>query len=177
LTQEQVNQELAEYVKVYENRPHLQKAFSYLTDQMKKLYTLRIENPTFEIDSAFSGDPLSIRQGTDMCDLMYIFEGEDSYCRDFLGTSIDIDTCIALKAMLSYDHYHKCHQIHSTEQVEREGDHACPFYHCCDLPYRRDHAKLCATRPWRLYEVSMNTRRNFCWYGRGVAEFKGHVIE
>lgn len=162
-----------EYVKVFENRKNLHQSFSFLTDQMKTLYDKRIENPSFEIDHVFDNRFRDILDFVQICDYMYLFTDEDEFVRDFLGTSIDKETSLALKTVICYDHYYKMHKIFPTTKVEKSSA-KCPFYTCCDLSLRKDHEETCKTKPWRIYEIAAKKDNQQCWYGGAVLEFKGH---
>lgn len=180
IKQSDFNDAQDEYRKVFLKRTQLYKAFGYITDKTKLLYSKRIENPTFEVDMVFSGNYEFLLNVTDMCDFMYIFNDEEPYMRDFLGTTIDLSTSEALKTLLSYDHYHKIHLISGTKKVEAkaeilEGQRKCPFFNCCNLSLRIENTEICETKPWRIFEISANSNSLYCWYGTGVAEFKSHT--
>jgi hypothetical protein len=163
-----------EYKNIFKGRAQLIKAFSFLTEKTGFLYDERIKNPTFEVDLVFENRHQDLLDILQSCDFMYIFSDEDEFMRDFLGTTLEEETSQALKALLSYDHYHKKHQTFlGTSRVEAEGDHKCPFYHCCDLALRKSHSEICQKNPWRIFEISANSDNQFCWYGQGVLEFKG----
>jgi hypothetical protein len=178
--QSEFNDAQDEYKRVFLKRTQLYKAFGYITDKTKNLYSQRIENPTFEIDMVFSGNYGLLLNATDMCDFMYIFNDEVPYMRDFLGTTIDLNISQSLKALLTYDHYHKVHLITGTKKVEAkaeivEGQRKCPFFNCCNLDLRRNNEEVCETKPWRIFEISANSDMRYCWYGTGVGEFKSHT--
>ena len=162
-------------MKVFKKRKQLYKSFDFLTNKIKYLYAQRIQNPTFEIDLIFSNDELQLIDLAELCDFMYLFNDGDDFMRDFLGTTIDQETSMALKALISYDHYHKAHLIYGTAKVEQTTEHKCPFYYCCDLDLRKDNSEICGSRPWRIFEVSAKSTQQYCWYGTGVAEFKSHT--
>ncbi|MBI3136084.1 MAG: hypothetical protein HYZ14_15510 [Bacteroidetes bacterium] len=163
-----------EYKNIFKGRKQLTRAFSFLSEKTKFLYDERIKNPTFEVDLVFENRHRDLLDIIQICDFMYIFSDEDEFMRDFLGTTLDEDTSQALKALLSYDHYHKKHQrFLGTSQVEAKDEHKCPFYHCCNLSLRKSHSEICQKKPWRIFEISANKDNQFCWYGQGVLEFKG----
>lgn len=161
-----------EYKNIFFKRKSLSKAFSFLTEKMKMLYDERIINPTFEIDYVFANRHADLLAIANICDYMYLFTDNDDYMRDFLGTSMDQDISLALKALLAYDDYYKAHLIHKTSKVELTG-HMCPFFRCCNLELRKSHSEKCKTKPWRIFEVSASTDNQYCWYGQGVLETKG----
>lgn len=161
-----------EYKNVFNKRKMLSHAFTYLTEKMKRLYDERIKNPTFEIDLVFEGKHSELLDIANICDYMYLFTDADDYMRDFLGTSIDQETSLALKALLSYDDFYKAHYCIPTSTVELK-EHNCPFYRCCNLELRTTQSEICRTKPWRIFEISANTDRQYCWYGQGVLETKG----
>ena len=169
-----------EYRKVFLKRTHLYAAFGYIADTTKSLYAQRISNPIFEIDMVFSGNIGSLLSVTEICDYMYVFDDAEPFMRDFMGTNIDQSTSVSLKILLSYDHYHKAHLIAGTKRVESRpenlhGERKCPFFHCCNLTLRSENAEICEKKPWRIFEVSAESDKLYCWYGTGVAEFKSHT--
>ena len=170
------NEAQEEYKKVYQKREQLSFALGYITSKAKELYDQRIKNPTFEIDSVFEKSHLDLLDFAEMCDYMYLFDDDEEFMRDFIGTTIDEATSQSLKVLLSYDHYHKSHQIFSTVKIEVQGEYMCPFYYCCNLDLRKIQAENCRSKPWRNYEISADTDKRFCWYGKGVGEFKGQNI-
>ena len=161
-----------EYKNIFLKRKLLSQAFDFLTEKIKTLYDERIKNPTFEIDYVFDNRHVDLLAIANICDYMYLFTDDEDYMRDFLGTSMDLDTSLALKALLAYDDFYKAHLIHKTSEVELTS-HMCPFYRCCNLELRRLHMEKCKTKPWRIFEVSANTDNQYCWYGQGVLETKG----
>lgn len=180
LKQVDFNEAQDEYQKVFLKRTQLYKAFGYITDKTKSLYAKRVLNPTFEIDMVFSGNIDSLVTVTEMCDYMYVFEDVEPFMRDYIGTTIDLETSTALKSLVSYDHYHKLHLISGTKKIEAkpeniEGERKCPFFHCCNLTLRSENSEICQNKPWRIFEVSAKTNGLYCWYGTGVAEFKSHT--
>lgn len=180
LKQVDFNEAQDEYQKVFLKRTQLYKAFGYITDKTKSLYSKRVLNPTFEIDMVFSGNIDSLVTVTEMCDYMYVFEDVEPFMRDYIGTTIDLETSKALKTLISYDHYHKLHLISGTKKIEArpeniKGERKCPFFHCCNLTLRGENSEICQNKPWRIFEVSAKTNGLYCWYGTGVAEFKSHT--
>jgi len=161
-----------EYKNVFMKRKLLFKAFEYLSDNIKKLYSERIENPTFEVDYVFQGKYGELLNTAQICDYMYLFTDDEEYMRDFIGTSIDLETSSVLKTLLTYDHYYTSHKIFSTTTIEQQ-ESTCPFFYCCDLPLRKTHTNICKTKPWRIFEISSNSDNQYCWYGQGVLETKG----
>lgn len=161
-----------EYKNIFFKRKMLSRAFTYLTEKMKGLYDERIKNPVFEIDLVIESKHSELLSIANICDYMYIFQDKDEYMRDFLGTSIEQETSLALKSLLTYDHFYKAHNCLPTSQVELEERH-CPFYTCCNLQLRTTHSEICRTRPWKIFEISANTDNQYCWYGQGVLETKG----
>lgn len=114
--------------------------------------------------------------------LLYVFNDTDplppdpEFNRDYIGTALkDMDTSVALKALVCFDHYFSMHYMQTTEQAEKKikDIYCCPFYSTCPLSYRRDHADLCRTKPWRIYELQYHADQQYCWYGSGVLETKG----
>lgn len=163
-----------EYVILYAGRPELQQAFRFITEENKRLYQERIKNPCFEIDLIFTGNFRDLLDKLQICDYMYEFKDDDKYMRDFLGTTLDEETSQALKALIAYDDYYYRHNGLSTEKVEQQS-HECPFFTCCHLQQRTDHADICAKTPWRIFEISQQTDKRFCWYGSGVGQAKSQV--
>lgn len=161
-----------EYKNIFLKRRMLYHAFNYLTEKMKLLYDKRIENPTFEVDLVFEGKHTELLEIANICDYMYLFTDTDDYMRDFLGTSIDQETSMALKTLLSYDDFYKAHYGLPTSKVELK-EHHCPFYRCCNLELRTTHSEICRTKPWRIFEVAADSDNQYCWYGQGVLETKG----
>jgi hypothetical protein len=161
-----------EYRNIFLKRKMLNHAFNYLTEKMKNLYDERIKNPAFEVDLLFEGKHAELLSIANICDYMYLFTDADDYMRDFLGTSIDQETSLALKALLSFDDFYKAHYCIPTSKVELEANN-CPFYRCCNLQLRITHSEICKAKPWRIFEVSANSDNQYCWYGQGVLETKG----
>lgn len=164
-----------EIIAIFAGRPQLLTAFQYICGHAKATYTIRKTEPTFEVDLMFSGQFETLLEKAPICDYMYQFADLDSYGRDFLGTSsMDNATSQACKVLISYSHYQECHREFSTSKLEsRNIETPCPFFSCCTLQLRQDHAKICGSRPWRIFEVSARTDQRYCWYGNGVMEFKG----
>lgn len=156
------------------NRESLHTAFTYIANQCKHLYQYRIESPSFEVDLVFENKQWEILTIANICNYMYIFTNEEEYKRDFLGTSIDQETAQALQILLSYADYYSAHGFRDTISVERE-EHCCPYYYTCPLNLRRDFSNICRTKPWRIFEHSFATDKQYCWYGNGVGEFKGYT--
>ena len=163
-----------EYVTLYAGRPQLQVGFRFITDENKRLYDERILNPCFEIDLIFAGQFQNLLDKLQVCDYMYEFKDEETYLRDFIGTSIEEEISQSLKALIAYDDYYFSHKGLSTEQVEKKG-HECPFFTTCHLQQRTDHADICGNTPWRIFEVNQKTDKQFCWYGTGVGQAKSQV--
>jgi hypothetical protein len=161
-----------EYKVIFLKRQQLYKAFGYLINKMQLLYDERIKNPTFEVDYVFDGKHRELLDIAQICDYMYLFNDKIDYMRDFLGTSMDIETSTALKALLSSEDYYSAHKVFATVNVEKT-EHTCPFYYCCDLQLRKSNASICKEKPWRIYEVSSHSDHQYCWYGQGVLETKG----
>jgi len=164
-----------EIIAIFTGRPQLLTAFQYICGQAKATYAIRKADPTFEVDLIFSGQFETLLEKASICDYMYQFTDLDSFSRDFLGTSsMDDATSQACKVLISYSHYQECHREFSTAKLEsRNIETPCPFFSCCNLQLRQEHAKICASRPWRIFEVSARTDQRYCWYGNGVLEFKG----
>ncbi|NOT90777.1 hypothetical protein [Ferruginibacter sp.] len=168
------NEAQEEIVQIFKKRKQLYKAFTIVTEEAKKAYLLRCESPTFEVDLVFKGEYLKLPDLLPVCDYMYLFKDADEYMRDLLGTaSFSDEESQALKVLIAYDHYQKAHWINSTNQIEKTEKNKCPFFSCCNLEYRKTQEKLCAEKPWRLFDISFNTDKQYCWYGQAVGEFKG----
>jgi hypothetical protein len=169
------NEAQDEIVEVFKRRNRLHKAFSVITQQAKNAYLAKCEQPSFEVDFIFAGKYEKLMNIVPPCDYMYVFRDVDEFNRDFLGTaSFDDDSSQALKVLIGYDHYQKSHELINTLQVEAAQTVKCPFYTCCNLQLRLDHSDICASRPWRIFEISTGIDRQYCWYGQAVGEFKGH---
>ena len=120
------------------------------------------------------GEYLKLPDLIPVCDYMYIFRDAEEYMRDFLGSaSFTDEQSQALKILIAYDHYQKAHWLKSTKEIEKIEKSKCPFFSCCNLSYRKTHEKICAEKPWRIFEVSFNSDKQYCWYGQAVGEFKG----
>ena len=164
-----------EIVEIFKKRKQLHKAFNVITQQAKNAYLAKCENPSFEVDLIFAGDYAKLIDVIPLCDYMYVFKDKTEFNRDFLGTaSFDDESSQALKVLIGYDHYQKNHELYSTIQVEANRTIKCPFYTCCNLQLRLDHANICSSKPWRIFEISSKTDKQYCWYGQAVGEFKGH---
>ncbi len=168
------NEAQDEIVEVFKKRKQLYKAFSTLTDEAKKGYLFRCESPTFEVDLVISGDYTKLLNVIPICDFMYVFKDVEEYMRDLLGTaSFTDEQSQALKVLIAYDHYQKSHWLKSTKEIEKTEKYKCPFFSSCSLEYRKTHEKICAEKPWRIFEISYNSDNQYCWYGQAVGEFKG----
>ena len=168
------NEAQDEIVVVFKKRKQLHKAFSTITDEAKKGYLLRCKSPTFEVDLVLSGDYTKLLDVIPVCDFMYVFKDVKEYMRDLLGTaSFTDEQSQALKVLIAYDHYQKSHWLKSTKETEKTEKYKCPFFSCCNLEYRKTHEKICAEKPWRIFEISYNSDKQYCWYGQAVGEFKG----
>jgi len=173
--------QMAEIIKVFEGRPRLLKAFSYICDQANKAYEIRTKKPSFEVDLIFAVKYNKLLDMVPVCDYMYEFTDKDAFNRDMIGTaSMDDDTSQACKVLIAYSHYHECHKEYSTTALEammvKKGIGApCPFYSVCNLNLRADHTEICGATPWRIYEISAKTDKRYCWYGNAVMEYKGHT--
>jgi len=165
-----------EIIKVFDKRPRLKKAFTTICESAKGAYLVRAEQPTFEVDLVFNGNYQMLFDLVNICDYMYVFTDHDEFDRDFLGTTqVDEDASQATKVLVAYDHYQKAHELASTQTIEMKGGAKCPFYTSCNLPLRLDNEQTCARQPWRIFEVSTMTDRQYCWYGQAIGEFKGHT--
>ncbi len=163
-----------EVVQSFHSRESLHRAFTFIADQCKHLYQHRILSPSFEVDLVFENRQWDILTIANICNYMYIFKNQNEFKRDFLGTSIDQETAKSLQILLSYADYYTAHRFRDTISVEKE-QHCCPYYYTCPLNLRREFAEICQTKPWRIFEHSFATDKQYCWYGNGVGEFKGHT--
>ncbi|MDB4919367.1 hypothetical protein [Mucilaginibacter sp.] len=176
---------LNEYVRIFQGRTQLEKAFTYLTKVSIELYRERIKDPCFDIEWIYDDKIDELLDKVQLCDFLYIFDHtlplslDPGFNRDYIGTALqDMDTSVALKAMVAFDHYFSMHYAQTTVLVEQKikDNYCCPFYNCCSLHYRKDHANTCQTKPWRIYELQYATDQEYCWYGSGVLETKGLSI-
>ncbi|GAB2820449.1 hypothetical protein [Ferruginibacter profundus] len=171
---EDFNEAQDEIIEIFKKRKQLHSAFTIVTEEAKKGYLLRCESPTFEVDFVIKGEYLRLLELLPICDYMYIFKDEAEYMRDFLGTASFADEqSQALKVLIAYDHYQKAHWLNSTSKVEKTEKYKCPFFSSCNLEFRKTHEGICAEKPWRIFEISYNTDKQYCWYGQAVGEFKG----
>lgn len=165
----------SEIVSVFEHRTQLKRAFSIIGENAKSGYRERIKKPDFEVEYIFSGRYQELLDIIPVCDYMYTFLDEEEFNRDFLGTtSLNKKDSSACKVLIAYDHYQTAHSINSTDEVEQTRHTKCPFYTCCNLSLRQAHAGICSEKPWRIFEISSQSDRQYCWYGQAVGEFKGH---
>lgn len=161
---------------IFVNRYQLSRAFNFLTMVMENLYDERIKNPTFEVDYVMDGHYQDLVGLAQICDHIFVFNDNEDYMRDFFGTSIDLEISNSLKVLLGYDHMYKAHNtINSTIAVEKNDTFKCPFYHCCNLELRTKHSSICLNKPWRIFEISANSDKQYCWYGQAVGEFKSQT--
>lgn len=172
---EDFNEAQDEILEIFHKRKQLHTAFTIITGETKNGYLLRSESPTFEVDLVLRGEYLKLLELLPVCDYMYIFKDEDEYMRDLLGSaSFTDEQSQALKVLIAYDHYQKAHWINSTKEIEKTEKNKCPFFSSCNLPFRKIHEGICAEKPWRIFEISFNSDKQYCWYGQAVGEFKGH---
>ena len=168
------NEAQDEIVDVFKKRRQLYKAFFTITEEAKRGYLIRSESPIFEVDLIIKGDYLKLLDMIPVCDYMYIFKDVEEYMRDLLGTaSFTDEQSQALKVLIAYDHYQKSHWLKSTIEIEKKEKYKCPFFSCCNLEYRKTYEKICAEKPWRIFEISYNSDKQYCWYSQAAGEFKG----
>lgn len=172
---ENYKESLVEIKNVFIGRQRLYKSFSFLTEQYEKAYLYRANNPIFEVNNVLDGTFRKIVDIVPLCDFIYEFSDKIDFDRDFLGTTLENDISDSLKTLLSYSHYFKAHtNFQSTKIIEASMHTSCPFYYCCKLDLRIKNEDICYKKPWRIFEISSNIDNQFCWYGQGVLEFKGH---
>ncbi|MDR3007445.1 MAG: hypothetical protein LBV59_05890 [Sphingobacterium sp.] len=164
------------FKKTFESRHQLFRAFDHLTVQTKDFYNKRIENPTFEIELIMDGKFKELLETANTCDYIYIFDDEEDYMRDFIGSTLDEEVSQSLKALIAFADFYRSHTIHPTEKIEKTG-HKCPFYYSCSASLRQDYKDICSEKPWRIFEISAQTDRKYCWYGQGVQEMVGQNIK
>lgn len=173
--------QLQEYTRVFRGRSGLEASYAYLIGVSLDLYRKRIVDPCFELELIFEDKIRELLNVVQLCDFFYIFKDSEppppdpEFNRDYIGTALDADTSFALKTLVAFDHYFSMHYVQKTKDIEKKvaENCRCPFYSTCDLPYRRDHAVLCLTKPWRIYELQYKKDKEYCWYGTGVLEAKG----
>jgi hypothetical protein len=164
-----------EIVGLFNNRMRLHAAFLAIAAASKSGYSIKIQNPTFEVDLILSGQYARLAEIVPVCDYMYTFEDEDEWNRDLFGTaSFSIEVGEAFRVLIAFDHYQKKHLLYSTSELEVKEKVKCPLFACCTHPLRKDQTQICAEKPWRMFEISSYQSLPFCWYGQAVGEFKGH---
>jgi hypothetical protein len=168
------NEAQDEITDVFRKRKQLNNAFFTITEEAKRGYLMRSKSPSFEVDVVIKGEYFKLLDIIPVCDYMYIFKDKEEYMRDLIGTaSFTDEESQALNVLIAYDHYQKSHWLKSTKEIEKTEKYKCPFFSCCNLKYRETHEKICAEKPWRIFEVSFNSDKQYCWYGQAVGEFKG----
>lgn len=181
--QKRFDAQVKEYPRIFKGRTQLEKAYNYIADISSALFKQRLIDPCFDLELIYEDKVQELLNIVQLCDFIYVFDGagekadDPKFNRDFIGTALnDMDLSIALKALVSFDHYFSMHYTANTKLVEKRKEtdnHCCPFYSTCPLPYRKDHPDICKTKPWRVYEMQYAADKQYCWYGTGVLETKG----
>lgn len=162
-----LKEEMDSIREVFKSRTILFSALDYLMKHMMQGLTHRINNPTFEVDLTFSGDADKLVEIIPICDYMYVFEDNDQYMRDFLGTNQDMLTSYDLKIYLCHVHYYHSKTDNSKKDVQ------CPMYTCCNVRHRTENPGLCGTAPWQIFDLVHTQDMEHCPYSYGVAYMKG----
>ena len=176
--------QLHEYIRVFRGRSGLETSYTYLVNVSLDLYRRRIADPCFELELIYEDKIVELLKMVQLCDFFYIFNDSEppaadpEFNRDYIGSALDSNTSFALKTLVAFDHYFSMHYAQTTKDIEKKTAEncRCPFYSSCSISYRRDHAYLCLTKPWRIYELQYKKDKKYCWYGTGVLEAKGLTL-
>lgn len=150
---------------IFRHRDALFVAVSHLTEKMKAGYRARIENPVFEVDVTYSGHTKNLNNYVPLCDYMYVFEDDDRYMRDFLGTHLDMNTSFDLKILL-------CLMDYFSSEVKGTTVHACPLANNCNYAFRQNHPDICENQP-RLTFDNYTKEEGYCPYSLAIGYTKG----
>ena len=162
-----LQEEMDSIREVFKSRKILHSALDFLMNNMMEGLRHRITNPTFEVDLTFSGDADKIVDIIPICDYMYVFNDEDEYMRDFLGTNQDMLVSYDLKIFMCHVHYY-----HSkTEKAHL--DVKCPMFTCCNVSHRVENPELCSKSPWKMFDLVQSQMLEHCPYSYGVAYMRG----
>lgn len=150
---------------LFKQRTELAAATDHLCNEIAKGFRQRMKAPTFEVDVVFRRSPADIEQYVPRCDMVYEFESDDNYMRDFCGTALkDKWLAAQLKTFL-------CHMDYYDYGPRQPEEHCCPLYYFCPERLRQEKPEQCRTQPWRSFEDRENY--GLCTYGMGVAYTKG----
>jgi len=150
---------------IFKRRAPLAAAATHLCDEMKKAYEQRMAHPVFELDVTFQRRPEELAQYVVACDMVYEFEDDDEYLRDFAGTYLTSNQLAGdLKTFL-------CHVDFYETSIKGPKDHCCPLFHFCPHQLRQDKPGQCRTQPHLAFEDQ--PAYGWCHYSFGVAYMKG----
>jgi len=159
-------EETLDYIRdIFRQRDALFVAVAHLTEKMKAGFRARIENPVFEVDVTYSGHTRRMNEYVPLCDYMYVFEDNERYMRDFLGTHLDHDTSFDLKIFL-------CLMDYFSTETKGIDDHACPLFTSCNYKFRQDHSHICGHQP-RLSFDRYQKEEGYCPYSLAIGYTKG----
>lgn len=159
----EVQEEMDGIREVFSTRVILHSAMDFLMQKMMDGMRHRISNPTFEVDLAFAGSPEKLVDIIPICDYMYVFDDENEYMRDFLGTNQSLEIAYDLKILMCHIHYY-----HSKIQKAAKNVR-CPMFTCCNVSHRTDFAELCQKTPWKIFDKVHHENLQHCPYSYGVA--------
>lgn len=149
----------------FRHRDALFVAVSHLTEKMKTGYRARIERPLFEVDVTYSERTREMDKYVPICDYMYVFEDDEHYMRDFLGTHLDMSISFDLKIFL-------CLMDYFSSEIKGASDHPCPLANCCNYGFRQNHTNICEHQP-RLSFDMYQKEQGHCPYSLAVGYSKG----
>lgn len=177
---------LHEIALTYSQRSSLKIAFTALEERYLEAGYQRTINPAFEVDMIFDKPFEALLDLVPPCDFMYVFTNRNTFLRDFYGTTkfrqVDgTDLAVHHNIFIAHNHYANVLFYTLIDDIDQfspeEEEICCPFYTSCDLTIRKENPELCNSTPWKSYDISFNTDKLYCWYGKGVSFLKGIDIE
>jgi len=170
----------------HKNRGLLEIAIQYISDLYSDLLSRRQKNPFFDI-TPYRYNACNFLDLSDLinsiipCAVLQKQNGDfNTLMRDSLYTFTPKEISVyagyrineLIRPLQSQLHYLRLH-LGNTFFVESSVDsnNYCPFYTCCDLPFRKESNTVCKYEPWKNYRSNDET----CWYGTAVASVIGLV--
>ncbi|KRT17759.1 hypothetical protein ASU31_00225 [Pedobacter ginsenosidimutans] len=166
----------------YSNRSSLIIAFTELIKHYLTSGFQRTKNPAFEVDMIFDKPLEDLLNLVPPCDFTYVFNNKNTFMRDFYGTTKfkqigGIELAAHHNIFIAHTHYASVVFYTLKEQIDffeaGEDEVCCPFFTSCDLKMRKENSSICNKTPWKTYDLSYNSDKMYCWYGKGVSLLKG----
>jgi hypothetical protein len=173
---------LDEVNQVYECRSALASTFQDLRASYFSAVRQRVINPSFEVDSFYSNRVNELFTAVPPCDYMVVFTDEDSYMRDFVGTTRSqlpngVEIAKDYQSFACHIHYTNIlfdKTINILNDTEDDPEmNCCPYFSGCDLKFRKEQPSICRHTPWKTFELAVNSDNLHCPYGQGVLLTKG----